>query len=483
MAFDPDAYLAAKKEPAAAPAGGFDPDAYLASKKAPVDMGPEARRARAGMGAGPRELDDVQAGTSGGSLTAKPRTFEVAGRPFGVFTAEHAPDPAGPAGEDYTAVRERHPGSGFGVLGAFGPAKSLTVSQGNPNEMGDPGAQMLTATALGMGTGGGARALGTAAGVPAKLVAPAVSALEGGTVNASLGGDFDTGAALGLVPLAARAAGRAASGANAGRTMTARGTVKEITKGETKAPKGMIDDVKSAAEGGRLTEVLAETPAARRAVTVKAHTNPGGAAADIDKVLDAARNANDEVYAAIQRQHRGIPLQPILDRLGNEAEKLSLQGHGIPARALRRVRAFWEKEFGQGDPNRLLGAQQLRNMRNDLSDVIDPAKALEKNTKQHADLKVRDLLNREIEDVASNTSGVDVEALRANNRRISTLIPVRDALLERAESQADAPFKLKSVPGKVIGRARREAQALVEDIPAEIDTLSSVPFTPSKEKR
>jgi hypothetical protein len=129
-----------------------------------------------------------------------------------------------------------------------------------------------------------------------------------------------------------------------------------------------------------------------------------------------------------------------------------------------------------------LGAQAIRNMRNDMGGVIDPARTIKPNTKRQALGDIYGILNKEIEDVAANTSGVDVAALKMRNRRISTLIPVRDALKARAESQGEQTLmqKAKRLPGDAIRRATREVDYAIGDLPA---VPASVPVGVARDRQ
>lgn len=551
-------------------------------------------RAEAGSPSGPRDLTSEEAGTSAGPISTRSPLSPSFRR--GPMVTEQTPEPAAPAETDYTRVTERFPGTGYrpGLPGEHGPAKTITVGS-NPSEMADPGVQLGTATAMGMAAGAPAALL------PAKVAAVVGPAVETGVANKALGGDFTTGAALGAaipaLPYLAKA-GKAA-GRAIGENMEG-GAVKEINRGRTKATGRLANDVKfqGREDGGSLTEVMHQVPEVRKAILTEAHTNPAGAAETLGKHIDAATDANSADFAAIQKQHGGVSLQPITDRLEALEGRLNRQGLGVSADAVGRVHADLLKRYGkdiqsseateaeaaalkaaekrmialrekaaaarasadeaggaapdrdlfeearkidapQGreptllesaraidapvtpraaadagraevaearrtetaaadaargnassaeaqaaklermaakaerDYNRLitakkdpvdvkLSAQQIRNIRNDMGSIADPARIIKPNTRRQAMAKIHGIMNKEIEDVAAVTHGVDVDALAARNRQISTLIPVRDALAQRAEKLADRDIGIGKRAKEAIGDAAAKAKRKVK---------------------
>lgn len=459
-------------------------------------------RAEAGRPAGPRDLTSEQAGTSPGLQTQRQPLATLPPKPGdglarrGVYLTEQAPAPADAPPSDYTRVAERYPGTGNGMLNAFGPAKTITVGR-NEQEMADPLVQMGTATALGMAAGAVPVEAAELAGAPAavvrgaKAIAPSV---ETGVANKAMGGDFTTGAAIGgIVP----ALPYAAKGIGAARRAVGEGLeqrmVKDITKGKRpglNASKPTTEEVKALAgpDAERLAQTVRELPESRAAIMVTGKTNPARAAKVITHDIDAAVSETDGVVSAIQRETGGIPLKPYVDRLKALEDRLNLQKRGAEADAIGRVRADILKPKRHGlegkalTPEQLaevkMSAQSVRNMRNDIGDLIDPTKTIDPNTKASAMDRVHRLLNKEIEDAAEATPGVDVEALRRRNRQISTLIPVRDALLERADKLADRDLSIfgraKELPGKAVRsvarRARYGAASFPEANPAPLPT-------------
>jgi len=142
----------------------------------------------------------------------------------------------------------------------------------------------------------------------------------------------------------------------------------------------------------------------------------------------------------------------------------------VAADAVNRVRTDLLKRYG-ADPEGLatakLSAQQIRNIRNDMGTVADPARTIKPNTRRQALQQIYSVLNKEIDDVAAETRGVNLKDFKARNRQISTLIPVRDSLLARAEAEADFGImkRAKAAPGNAVRRAIREVAYDVSEAP------------------
>lgn len=427
-----------------------------------VDMGPEARRARAGGSPSrPRDITAEEAGTSPGPIKLAR---------FGDRQQASAPEDLGP--NDQVTTMERHPGKGFGVLGQFGRPKTLVVRP-EQGEMADPLVQMGTATALGMAAGAPVGLVGGAAGLPANAIRVGTGMAEGAMSSKALGGDAKTGALIGGGLPALGIAARALRGG--------RNPIGDIAAGKVKPAQALREELGhgNVQAGERnLTEVLAETPKARRAVMVQSRTDPKGAAKAIDNVLDAAKSANDEVYAAIQRQHGGVPLVSVTDRLQRLRDKLNAQGDGIAADAVDRFRNDMLKRYATsgkvtGDlvvsEQLKLGANQIRKIRNNAEDIAFGGgfKDISENTRKAAMAKIADAVDAEIEQVAANTSKVDLAALQLHNKQISRLLPVRDALQTRADLALDKGLfqRAKEIPGNAVRRTIRELDVGLENAP------------------
>ena len=349
---------------------------------------------------------------------------------------------------------------------------------------GDPIAQgVVTSTALGPVGGAVARGLKPVLGV---ATAPVVGAAEGAAASKMTGGDALPGALLGAGLGALGAAVRASTPAAAKARGTAR-LEKDIHSGVPGSAAGKeARDTIRAHGTEKIGEIGEEIPSVGKALKTQAHTNPAAAQKAVDKALAKVNDANDAAYAAMQRQHGGMPLQPLAERAAALEARLNEMGLGVEADAVNRIRTDWLKRYA-GDPNKGLAdvkltMQQVRNMRNDLRKVADPTKTMDANTKRSAANRVANIMNKEIEDVAEQTRGVDVESLRMRNRQIATLTDVADTLEERAlkmeDSQAGLMTRVKRLPGRAAARAGREFDYQLGRLPDVAAPQGRVPVSP-----
>lgn len=465
MAFDPDAYLAAKKAPAAPAGGGFDPDAYLAAKAGPTLNG-HAKLPDAARPAQPRERSDEELGLDAGpqfspDILGRPRTTSP------VYPAR----PEVPT--DLTPGMHTRPAD---------PMEADPIAQG-----------VATSAVLGP--------VGKVVGAAVKPVlgaatAPAIGAAEGAAASKSMGGSALAGAALGGVFGAIGGAAKGLTPEAAGARGVAR-LEKDITKGVpgSKATARLTNDVKFQG-ADKIADVAKDLPRVDKALRTQARSNPGAAHAVVDETVTHLTDKNSADFAAMQRQHGGVPLQPMAERLAALQERLNQQGRGVEADAVNRVTTDLLRRYGSGEAGLAeakLTMSQIRNIRNDMGTVADPARNIKPNTRRQALSKVYAILNKEIEDVAANTRGVDVEALAARNRQISTLIPIRDTLAERAAKLADkdAPGliqRAKQAPGRAVDRLKREADYAISRIPvrgelAGPELPASVPVAAREQER
>jgi hypothetical protein len=350
-------------------------------------------------------------------------------------------------------------GSAADVLENMSPAERVQGEESLQNYL--FAASMIPAGAAGKAAGGLVSGAGSLLPKAAQGIVPIASgAASGAAATGVLGGDPLTGAALGgAFGAFPGVVNKLAGGSNR--------AVADVTKGIGRKSK-LKQDVKFAAREGGITDVMAELPDARRAITVKANTNPGGAAKDVGAVVSRLDDLTDADMAAIQRQHGGVPLKPIVDRLESLEKRLNLQKKGAAADTVGRIREDLLKPKRHGLDGEALTPEQLdalkisadgiREIRNTAWRAADPARTVGPKHRREANAKIAGILNKEIEDIAADTRGVNVDALRTRNRQVSKLIPVRDALLDRAEAEAERKFmtKAKQLPGKAFRRTARE---------------------------
>jgi len=411
-----------------------DPLAWLDDAPAEtVDMGPEARRAAGGGSPSrPREVTAEQAGTSAGMETQKNEVM----RPFGArgyYTSSIEPAPADRP-QDYT-IRQPLPGGGV----------RLKTTVGNQNEMADPLVQMGTVTAAGMATGGLASELGAPA-----LVARAA---EGAAANKVGGGDASTGAALALVPNVVptlRAAGQAVkaapAAADAALRRIARGAPAKVDQASVRAALGedaltqaktKTANAVATTEPERLRAVFSRNEDLRKALHGEARANPEKAHTATSTTIEKADARLDDTYRRIDLEQRASATMPKVT-LGDVRGEIATLKQGYLDRgelqkvdAVDKADAFLVRHYK--DDAQTLTATQLRGMKRELGKVGfsgDATTPRSVKAEVHADLYGP--VAKQIEKLAGATPGVDVPRFMADNQDVSTLIPIRDALNERA---------------------------------------------------
>lgn len=328
----------------------------------------------------------------------------------------------------------------------------------------------------GVGAAGGAvgnvvgRAIGATAGkVAAGAVKGAISGaaygagsgLSEGHSAAQLVTDAEHGAVGGAV------IGGGASALGAGIRKYAAGATKrlaarldaDVITGDTNASKRVGDKVRAMAgeDNQRLSSVLDELPDVKKTVALSAKSNPGKAEKVARGAVDKMTAENDGVFEAIQGQHGGVNLGSLVTSIAKQVTKARSSGKAISEDAAEAVRKDLLKRFGyegKWTPEMKLTAEQVRNYRNDLGDVAfaGASPSMAANKKRTALADVYRAFSEGIEEVASKTEGVNLAAFKARNRRISTLIPVIDALSERAAKESGGG-KLKAVAKGALGLA------------------------------
>lgn len=430
---DYDALFDEPTKPAAKDRGAYA-GLFDEPKTEPVDAGPSARRAAGGGSpSGPRDLTSEEAGLSSGPISAKPDVLPGLG--MGGFHTSQAPEPAAAPATDYVTAKPT-PGGG----------RAIRVATGNPNEMGDPGVQMMTAAAMGRGAGAlAAPAVGAIPVVGAAAAPLAAEAVESGTANKALGGDFTTGAALPLIPkipgalrAAAGAPARAAEalGEGAVKRVQAR-TVRNLTED---ARKPVANQVARAAgeDGDRLMAVVERNPDLRHALAVHAKDKPAAALKAVDGTLAKQNAALDGAFEQMQAHYADKPasaqasvpqilddIQKAIDRNKGDLDKTG---------ALRRARTAIVDEFGADGT---ISPNELRSLKRSVGRAAFPAgTAASANVKAQVGRELYAPLSRQLETLAKNTPGLDAKAFMSANEDVSTLIPVREALSDKVEKIA-----------------------------------------------
>ena len=425
MAFDPDAYLAAKAAPVAAP-GGFDPDAYLASKgatPAPVPGEEPGRLEALGRGA----LQGVSFGFSD----------EVTGALESIFTDktyQRARDEARAAN-----ARAQQAHSGFygggeiagGIAGAFVPGLDIAEGAG----LGTVAAKSAVAGAL----GGVGTSEATDVGGLAKSAG--IGALEGAG-----GGAIAHGVGYGL--------GKVLGGAEAKETSQA---IKGLAAGEGKVPAAALSASRKLTDNETVPALIHEpvggTTIAREAYKPAEHVNELVQAkkAEIGHGLDA-------IYDKADQASGGVKVSDLVKHYDDEIEKLSTSpGNRGQIKALEETRddalKSWAPKLAdalgsdEADHPAIRDAilKQLdvqvpsKEVRKFATTLQDRGSTTEANPKLATQIRqqlgsvTRDFVNGHVEKVLG---GEDRAALEGLNARMSAAYTVERALEDRAVKEA-----------------------------------------------
>lgn len=146
--------------------------------------------------------------------------------------------------------------------------------------------------------------------------------------------------------------------------------------------------------------------------------------------LNKLTSANDAVYDAIQAQHQGIPFDLIAAKIKVVAAQAHQAGddtlEDAANAAINNLQRFADVADKRGG---IVSATQLRGVRNTLArrvQAINPT--LGASDVQAAADKIKQAISDGIEDIAGQTKGVDVAALRQRNKEIAGLLPVQRQL-------------------------------------------------------
>ena len=292
--------------------------------------------------------------------------------------------------------------------------------------------------------------------IAAKLIEPAVAgaattALQGGNLK-QVGISGGIGAALGI-PGAALTAIRGAPAAVAERLPTA------VTGGAR-------SKVAKQAGSAVASDILDAHPELKKVLSTGDLTEKFNATGS---TLNKLTSANDAVYDAIQAQHQGIPFEPVAAKIkvvaaqAHEAGDATLED--AAQAAIDNLQRFTDVADKRGG---IVSATQLRGVRNNLArrvQAINPT--LGASDVQAAADEIKRAINDGIEDVAAQTKGVDVAALKARNQQIAGLLPVQRSL--RAQVIDKNLLGPEDKLADLIEHPQHEVAGLVRKAPAHID--------------
>lgn len=405
--FDPDAYLAKKRAPAAA--GSFDPDAYLAEKR---------------VGAVAVEAPGLGASFARGAAQGITLGFadEIAGLVESAFT-----------GKTYRQARDES-------RAAFARAQLANPKAYFAGEIG-------SALVPGLGAAKAIKAGGTA--LQAGLRAAKIGGLSGAGASEADLTRGDVGGLARDVAIGGAASGVLGAGAvklfGGAPERVLRRTAKDIVSGEASAGLRVAKKFGQRAGGEELDvlrEALEAAPKMRRVLATTAVTNPTKAAARISQRMDEIGPKLGAIHDQIDEKVGGVAARAVADRLDAAVLRFREAGDDTMARAAETVRERFTDLFGDKGylvafpPGKRIPARALRNFANNVGETAfakDPL--VSRPIKARAQQLLYGDLVKAIEEAAEK-AGASVTDLRRYNREMAMWIPARAALLERAEKEA-----------------------------------------------
>ena len=189
---------------------------------------------------------------------------------------------------------------------------------------------------------------------------------------------------------------------------------------------------KQVVAGAPIEDVLDQHPELKRVLATSGDvgTKFNATASTLNKLS----SANDTVYDAIQAQHQGIPLDSISKRIDAVAQKAHTEGDEVLEKAAESAKENLQRYGDVADKRGpIASATQVRGVRNNLARKVQALNpTLGPTEAQAAADEIRKAINEGIEDIAGQTKGVDVAALRQRNKQIAQLLPMQRTLREQA---------------------------------------------------
>jgi hypothetical protein len=411
----------------------FEPAAPPAPDISGRDAGPAARRAAAGK---PRDpiLDATPLENDNEPVTVTPTAL----------------------GRFSDAVNDRPPGTSdtMAASPAYAAGRRANERAGSA-VANDPLAQTVIASTVGAGAGALAKGALSAAPAIAQRLVPA--AVAGGTASKAEGGDFTTGAVLGAAAEAAPVAGQLVKegvkkiaaplvpGAEA--RVTAR-AVQNVIEGDAGgvARKKLRDRVMARAgdELGNVKPLFADHPELRDELAAQAARNPARAHAFTQGVIEQVGAETAPMLDAMTKATGGARVIDLVSKFDQVRRKYLAAGKLDAAQAADRARLQLIAQYGVDGTGRSkaiseavrIPARSVQNMKNAIGPVAFPDLTTPARLKAEVSRDLWGALDGELEGMAKKTPGLDLARLRRLNQDMSVLLPMRDALKDRAAQAA-----------------------------------------------
>lgn len=352
-----------------------------------------------------------------------------------------------------TSEADRAAAPGFreagSIAGLFTPGATSAIAKG--------GGQLVKTATGGIKAGSmpAAAALGAVRGVGGyEATAPLTAALSADASGNRLGAAREAATDPASLILSGVAGGGAGAVSRASESAPARvleRTRKDITTGEQNAGIRLTRKVAERAgeDNTRLASLLERDPALEKVLAVKASTSPAKALKATDTTLERVDGRLDEIYGTMAKADRLVTPQDIangFDKIAGER----LKAGDLPAvNILRAERARFLNEYGKFGK---LSPETMRGLKATAGKGAFEGQPIPGSVRRDIWAAYADA----IETQAKGTKGVNVKELRELNSDRSVLLPIRDALAERATSAAAGRHSIGHLihaPATAIGAA------------------------------
>jgi hypothetical protein len=170
-------------------------------------------------------------------------------------------------------------------------------------------------------------------------------------------------------------------------------------------------------------------------LATQAAAHPAKALAEVNKALEAnEKTALGPVYSAIDKAGTGPDTTQIGNELLDRANAARAKGQPEVAQAIERYVKHLDTNYAQ---DQVLSGSMIRQLKGGIGaaafdDVAKEATPVGVAAKR----EIYGVYSKAVEDAAARTPGADVEALKAGNKRASTLLDVQANLADRAAGAA-----------------------------------------------
>jgi hypothetical protein len=324
------------------------------------------------------------------------------------------------------------------------------------------GAGTRAARALGPELASGSRALtaglGAARGVAGyELSAPIAAGLSADAAGDRLGAA--RAAATDPMGVALAGVGGAAAAGAEGRVKDR--IVKDVPHGEATAKLSTAKKfaARIGEDGEHLDSLLARDPQLEKTLALDANPRPGKVQKIAQDRIEKLSTTTEPMYKAIG----DVDISAIDKRFEALREEAKAAGNIERIGPIDKARASLASTYGKDGavpPGTVLPARSVRNFANGIGEAaFSGDAAAPPKTRVRAQRDLYRAVTDVIEDAASKAPGVDLNALKQANRDMSILIPMRDALKERAAKETVGRTSLYSLlKGNVKGTITGEGK-------------------------